>query len=83
MLDIVVLALSVAGVVHCLRQARGRVRPLRWGFWFYLALLVSSVPPVFFDNHATVKTVAAVVSLTLFLYVFSLMARGDALDQGS
>lgn len=83
MLDIVVLALSVVGVVRCLRQARGRAQPLPLGFWFCLALLISSAPPVFFDDHATVKTVAAVISLTLFLYVLSVMARSDAPDRWS
>ncbi len=82
MLAIVSLVVSLIGAVFSIRQARRRAEPLAWTFWFYVAVFVSSVPMVFFDDLATVKTVAAIISGALFLFALSLMARSTSLDRG-
>ena len=83
MLDIVILIGSLVGTVLSVRHVRGRAQPLAWTFWFFLALLISSVAAVFFDDLETVKEVAAAISIALMLFSLSLMARSTSLDRGS
>jgi hypothetical protein len=83
MLAIVSLVFSSVGAVLSMRQTHRRAQPLAWSFWFFLAVFISSVPMVFFDDLAMVKTAAAVISGALFLFALSLMARGTAPDRGT
>lgn len=82
---VAIASLVVSGVfaVWSQVQARRRAEPVAWPFWFFLAIFISSIPMVFFDEVAAAKTGAAVVSSALFLYALSLMARGKSLNRGT
>ncbi|WP_439642519.1 hypothetical protein [Gemmatimonas sp.] len=82
MLAIVSLVGSLIGGVWAMRQTCGRAQPPGWAFGFFVAVFISSVPMVFFDDSARVKTAAAVISGALFLFALSLMARHTSLDRG-